>query len=124
MARGRRQKTHGRWIGPDGGVRTIVSGEDERTPQINDTLRSMGCPRVPIATAADVEMKLVALMREKGADDPEWRHFTLVINNRPCRGILGCATLIGIMLPEGYSLTIHAPNYHKRIPGGAKPWWR
>ncbi|GAA3985632.1 SCP1.201-like deaminase [Allokutzneria multivorans] len=118
------QKTHGRWIDPDGTVHPVVSGWDHLTPEVNDSLRAMGCPRVPVITAADVELKLAALMREKGKTDPRWRHITIVINQAPCQGRLSCETLVPILLPEGYSLTVHAPNYRRRFTGGARPWWR
>ncbi|MEU4806356.1 DddA-like double-stranded DNA deaminase toxin [Actinosynnema sp. NPDC023587] len=51
------------------------------------------------------------------------REVTLVLNHRPCRGAMGCDTLLPILLREGYSLTVHGPNYRKRFTGGAEPWW-
>jgi hypothetical protein len=64
------------------------------------------------------------LMRDKGREDPKMRNITVVINHRPCKGRLGCEGLVPVVLPEGYSLTVHAPNYRKRFTGGAQPWWR
>jgi hypothetical protein len=52
------------------------------------------------------------------------RHLTVVLNQRPCKGDYGCDELVPVVLPEGYSLTVHAPNYRKRFTGGARPWWR
>ena len=118
------QKTHGRWVAPDGSAQSMVSGEDELTARVNDVLKALGCPKLPARTASDVELKLAALMRDRGKMDPAMRHITVVINNRPCKGDFSCDELIPVILPEGYSLTVHAPNYRKRFTGGAKPWWR
>jgi len=118
------QKTHGRWVAPDGAARPLISGRDELSTKVNDQLKAQGCPRLPARAADDVELKLAALMREQGQTDPRMRHVTVVINNRPCKGDLSCDELVPVILPEGYSLTVHAPNYRKRFTGGAKPWWR
>lgn len=118
------QKTHGRWLAPDGSAQSMISGRDGLSNQVNDALKTQGCPRLPARAADDVELKLAALMRDQGKTDPRMRHITVVINNRPCKGDLSCDELIPVILPEGYSLTVHAPNYRKRFTGGAKPWWR
>jgi len=39
------QKTHGRWIAPDGKVRQVVSGRDEWSGKVNEALTAEGCPR-------------------------------------------------------------------------------
>lgn len=101
----------------------MISGWDGLSELVNDALRTEGCDRLPARAAADVELKLAALMREKGRTDPAMRHITVVINNRPCKGDLSCDELVPVIPPEGYSLTVHAPNYRKRFTGGAKPWW-
>lgn len=124
VQRGTGQKTHGRWIAPDGSTHSMISGRDDLTYQVNSALDNMGCPTLPIIASSDVELKLAALMLEKGSTDPKMRHITLVINNRPCKGRLGCETLLPVLLLEGYSLTVHGPDYRKRFTGGAKPWWR
>ncbi|HEX4391505.1 MAG TPA: DddA-like double-stranded DNA deaminase toxin [Mycobacterium sp.] len=124
VTRGTGQKTHGRWIAPDGSARPAVSGRDEQAERVNEILSEMGCPTLPVVAATDVELKLAALMRDRGQADPGMRHVTIVINHRPCKGRLGCEGLVPVVLPEGYSLTVHAPNYRKRFTGGAKPWWR
>ncbi|GAA3432829.1 hypothetical protein GCM10018954_024320 [Kutzneria kofuensis] len=118
------QKTHGRWVAQGGTAQQLVSGRDELSTKVNDQLRAQGCPWLPARTADDVELKLAALMREQGQTDPGMRHVTLVINNRPCKGDLSCDELVPVILPAGYSLTVHAPNYRKRFTGGAEPWWR
>ncbi|MEV0681693.1 DddA-like double-stranded DNA deaminase toxin [Actinosynnema sp. NPDC050436] len=61
-----------------------ISGQDEWTPKVNDALRTARCPTLPVATSADVELKLAARMREQGATDPTMRHVSVVLNRRPC----------------------------------------
>lgn len=116
-------KTHGRWIGPDGTVRPIVSGHDDDANAADEQLRRLGVTR-RLAKTADVELKLAAHMVRNNI-----RHVTVLINNVPCRGRFSCDTLVPIMLPEGATLTVHgvAPNgtrFRKRYTGGARPWWR
>ncbi|MFC6093925.1 DddA-like double-stranded DNA deaminase toxin [Saccharothrix lopnurensis] len=78
------QKTHGRWIAPDGSTQREISGRDEWTPKVNTALADEGCPRLPVVTDADVELKLAARMREQGPADPALHHLTLVLNYAPC----------------------------------------
>jgi hypothetical protein len=118
------QKTLGRWIAPDGTAQPLTSGRDVLSNKVNDELKAQGCPRLPARAGDDVELKLAALMRERGKSDPAMRHVSVVINNRPGEGDLSCDELVPVILPEGYSLTVHAPNYRERFTGGAKPWWR
>lgn len=124
FVRGSGRKTHGRWIGPDGTAQPMVSGRDALTRRVNAILDAMGCPTLPVIASADVELKLAARMRDEGEKDPAMRHVTVVLNHRPCKGRLGCEGLLPVVLPEGYSLTVHAPDYRKRFTGGATPWWR
>lgn len=63
------QKTHGRWIAPDGTVQQIVSERDEWSTKVNQALTAEGCPKVPVVNDGDVELKLAARMREQGATD-------------------------------------------------------
>ncbi|MFE2755435.1 DddA-like double-stranded DNA deaminase toxin [Actinosynnema sp. NPDC059335] len=119
------QKTHGRWIAPDGSTQRAVSGRDEWTPKINAALAAEGCPRLPVITEADVELKLAARMREQGAADLAMRHLTLVLNSAPCEGPFGCDSLLPAMLPKGYTLAVHGPDgYYKKFTGGKPPWRR
>jgi hypothetical protein len=118
------QKTHGRWIDPNGVVRTLVSARDELYRRVNELLADLDCPAIPATAAADVELRLVMIMREQGKTDPRMRHVTLVLNNVPCVGRMGCTRLISVLLPDGYSLTVHGPNYRRRFTGGGRPWWR
>jgi hypothetical protein len=119
----RGRKTHGRWSGADGAIRSIISGRDELADKARQYLRDMGIPRVPARTS-DVELKIAAHMRDTGA-----RHVTVVINHQPCVGLLGCDRLVPILLPAGHTLTVHGTTeqgtkYFRRFTGGARPWWR
>jgi hypothetical protein len=108
------QKTHGRWVDEHGQAHEIVSGKDEDAAEAARLLREKGIPqRGDVTTTADVEQKLAARMVREGR-----QHMDVVLNNRPCRGVFGCDTLLPVILPEGYSLTVHAPNYKKTFSGG------
>lgn len=119
VARGRGQKTHGRWFAPGGKTAELASGWDELTTRVNVVLTGLGCPRVPPMSSAHVEVKLAMHMRDNGI-----REATVVINHRPCRGEMSCDTLVPVLLPEGYCLTVYGPGVRKRYTGGAKPWWK
>lgn len=76
--------------------------------------------RRKLTRASDVEMKMAAYMRNHGI-----RSATLLINNTPCRGPLGCDELVPVLLPEGSTLTVHGANgFTKTYAGGATPPWR
>lgn len=116
-------KTHGRWIGPDGKVRPIMSGRDEMSTAADARMRQLGMTR-PITKTSDVEIKLVMEMLANGIE-----HATVVINHEPCKGRLSCDTLVPILLPEGATLTVYGTTrqgmaFRKRYTGGARPWWR
>lgn len=121
VASGTGQKTHGRWVGPDGIPHEIVSGNGPEAESAAGHLRAVPLPRpgLPFATW-HAETKLAALMRDTGV-----RHASVVVNNPPCSGRFGCEVLVGLILPEGSSLTIHGPDgYEKTIPGGLRPPWQ
>ncbi|MDQ3526090.1 MAG: hypothetical protein M3451_13705 [Chloroflexota bacterium] len=104
-------KTHGRWISPDGEVRTSVSGRDEHYREAIEWFESQG-RKVP-SRASDVEMKLAVHMRRNGI-----RSTTLIINHIPCEGELGCDTVVPTILPRGYTLTVHgARGFRKTYKG-------
>jgi type IV secretory pathway VirB10-like protein len=108
------QKTHGRWVDEDGQAHEIVSGKDADAAEAAQLLREKGIPqRGDVTTTADVEQKIAARMVREGR-----KHVEVVLNNRPCRGVFGCDTLLPVILPKGYSLTVHAPNYRKTFTGG------
>jgi hypothetical protein len=108
------QKTHGRWIDTDGNEHAEVSGKDEKYDQAIQLFRTMKARRIPVR-ASDVEMKLAAHMRTKGI-----RSATLVVNNLPCEGPLGCDALVPVILPTGYTLTVHGPDGFVRVYEGGK----
>lgn len=117
------RKTHGRWIGPDGVVHEIISGQDENSRLVDQQLKLARMPG-RTARASDAEMKLAAHMAEYGI-----KHVTVIINHSPCKGPFGCDTLVPILLPAGSTLTVHGVTEQgirlvKRYTGGAKPWWR
>lgn len=87
---------------------------------MNEIVKEAGCPHVPLTAAADVELKIAAEMRDSGITDA-----TVVINHVPCLGDLGCDELLGVVLPEGSSLTVYgAHGFKKTYKGGANPWRR
>ncbi|WP_328448021.1 DddA-like double-stranded DNA deaminase toxin [Amycolatopsis sp. NBC_00438] len=114
------QKTHGRWVDEHGQAHELVSGNDAGSDAAWTLLQERGIPlKAAPVTVSHVEQKLAARMVAEGRN-----HVDLVLNNRPCRNAFGCDTLLPIMLPSGYSVTIHAPNYRKTFTGGLNPWSR
>lgn len=118
------QKTHGRWIDPDGNVHAEVSGKDEKWEEalrfFKEEIKSRRIPRA----VSDVELKLAAHMRKERI-----RSAVLVINNIPCRKAartpgMGCHDLIPVILPSGYTMTVYGPNgfQYEYKGGGISPW--
>lgn len=113
-----RPKTHGRWVGPSGQSQVIVSGKDELYDQAVEVFREMKSRHIP-QRASDVEMKLAAHMRRNGI-----RSATVVINNEPCAGPMGCDELVPVILPPGYRLVVHGANGFVRVyEGGGRSSW-
>lgn len=113
-------KTSGRWFAPGKTTSAVTSGIDNYTDQVNSTLKEAGCPYEPVTAAADVELKIAAEMREKGITEA-----TVVINNVPCEGPASCDSLLGVVLPEGSSMTVHGTGgFKKTYRGGVNPWRR
>jgi hypothetical protein len=83
-------------------------------------LRSLGFRR-RLSVATHVEMKLAAYLALRCDSTRTPQHATVVLNHTPCFGDLGCAELLPVMLPEGCSLTVHAPHYRRTFTGGATP---
>jgi hypothetical protein len=100
----------------DGSIRRPALSIDQ--DRVDEYLSDEGIPRLPQRTG-DIEMKVAMQMRDRGI-----RHLDLVLNNVPCRGKLGCDGMLPILLPEGSSVTVHAPGFRKTYTGGASPWWR
>ncbi|MET9266640.1 DddA-like double-stranded DNA deaminase toxin [Amycolatopsis sp. NPDC004079] len=117
VTRGRGVKTHGRLLTDDGGSQAVTSGRDEWTDRVNQVVKEAGCPYTPMTASADVELKVAARMRDTGI-----RHATVVINNQPCTGRASCDDLIGVVLSEGSSLTVHGTGGFKKTYKGGKRW--
>ncbi|GAA2696367.1 MULTISPECIES: DddA-like double-stranded DNA deaminase toxin [Actinosynnema] len=115
-----RTKTHGRWWAPGGRGGSLVSGEEPDAKAVDVALRETGYwPRGVLWVTTHVEMKLAVHMRTANI-----RHATLVINSVPCAEVLGCKNLIGVLLPAGYSLTVHGTGgYRHTFTGGQEPPW-
>jgi len=116
--RGTGRKTHGRWVGADGVVRSVVSCIDEWSKYGDNVFDRMGIGRLWITRHA--EMKVGAQLRAEFERTGQPQHATVVLNFEPCRERRGCARLLPVMLPEGCSLTVHAPNYRRTFTGGRK----
>jgi hypothetical protein len=111
------RKTHGEWLDAQGRPHHVVSGKDKDSLQVWRLMREAGIRSAaePVTTT-HVEMKVVARMVREHRKEVE-----VVLNNKPCQGRFGCDRLIPMLLPEGYALTIHGPNYRKTFTGGARP---
>ncbi|MFC6093297.1 DddA-like double-stranded DNA deaminase toxin [Saccharothrix lopnurensis] len=113
------QKTHGRWIDPSGRVHEEVSGKDEKSEEalrfFEEEIKSR---RIPV-TVVDVEIKLAAHMRKNGIQSA-----TLVLNNFPCRGPMGCDALVPVVLPPGFTMTVYGPDgFRQEYKGGGTSKW-
>ncbi|GAB3735521.1 SCP1.201-like deaminase [Amycolatopsis oliviviridis] len=112
------KKTHGRWIDAQGNVQQTVSGDDEQSAIAWQLLQKAGLPpnRKPVVTT-HVEAKVATQMIKS-----EQQHAELVLNNRPCVGPLGCDTLLPVLLPEGYSVTVYGPEGFTETFEGGEQW--
>lgn len=117
VTRGRGVKTHGRWFAPGKNTAPVTSGRDDRTDRVNEIVKEAGCPFVPLTAAADVELKIAAEMRDSGITDA-----TVVIKNVPCQGQASCDDLLGVVLPEGSTLTVHGTGGFTKVYRGGKQW--
>jgi hypothetical protein len=113
------QKTHGRWIDPDGNVHAEVSGEDEKSEDaiwfFEEEIKSRRTPTV----VTDVETKLAVHMRKRHI-----RSAVLVINNIPCSGAMGCAEIVPVVLPPGYTMTVYGSDgVPREYKGGGTSEW-
>ncbi|MFI6030715.1 DddA-like double-stranded DNA deaminase toxin [Amycolatopsis magusensis] len=112
------QKTHGRWVDANGQEHQMVSGQDDAYNQTVDYFKTIGSRHVP-QRASDVEMKLAVHMRQNGITDA-----TLVINNRPCVGPMGCDALVPVLLPKGSKMRVYGVNgFVKTYEGGGTSSW-
>ena len=115
------QKTHGRWFTPGSDqAHPVVSGEDAESAEVWRILREARFPeKGPPITITHVETKLAVQMRRENI-----RHASVVINYVPCRLKWGCDSLLPVLLPEGFTLTVYGPNYRKTFTGGKRPPWQ
>lgn len=116
--RGTGRKTHGRWIAADGVARPVVSGHDEWSSYADSVFKRWDRRMYSVVTHA--EMKIAARLRAEFERTGQQRHAIVVLNQEPCPGMRGCARLLPVMLPDGCSLTVHAPNYRRTFTGGMK----
>lgn len=116
------QKTHGRWFAAgQSEASAIVSGQAPESAEAWELLKATDFPEpgAPV-TVTHVETKVAVTMRRDRI-----QHATVVLNHRPCRDRYGCDTVVPVLLPEGSTLTVHAPNYRKTYTGGMRaPWQR
>ncbi|WP_436500002.1 DddA-like double-stranded DNA deaminase toxin [Actinokineospora sp. HUAS TT18] len=113
------QKTHGRWVDADGTVHAEVSGADAKGKQaLRFFAEELKARRIP-TTVTDVEIKLAVHMRKNGI-----RSATLVVNNLPCKGPMGCDALVPVVLPPGYVLTVYGTDgFRREYRGGGTSKW-
>jgi hypothetical protein len=99
----------------------IVSGQAQESAEAWALLKKTDFPELgPPVTLTHVETKVAVTMRRDGV-----QHADLVLNNRPCRDRYGCDTVVPVLLPEGSTLTVHAPGFRKTYTGGMRaPWQR
>jgi hypothetical protein len=111
-----RVKTRGNWVdAPDSEDADIVSGSHDKYYDLaTEHARRTGLAQGHIVnTAADVELKFARKMAEEGIADA-----TLVLNNTPCEGELGCDVLLPWFLRRGSTLTIYGPDGYFKIYRG------
>jgi hypothetical protein len=116
--RGTGRKTHGRWVGADGQVRSINSGKDGISRGALAWLLTQ--VHRPVSSSTHAEMKLAYYLRQMHERSGQPQHATIVVNNLVCKGPHSCATLLPVMLPAGCTLTVHAPNYRRTFTGGVR----
>jgi hypothetical protein len=114
--RGSGRPTHGRWVGADGVVQPIVSGVDDWSRYGDAVFERMDVG--PYQITSHTEMKVAAKLRAEFERVGQPQHAAVVLNNVPCRRPAGCGNLLPVMLPDGCSLTVHAPDYRRRFTGG------
>lgn len=117
-----RQKTHGRWVHPDGAVQEIVSGESGPDYHLaRERAWSAGVAPHPwvFDGASHVEIKVASRMYDTWRQTGQPQHETIVINNRPChRDQLDCEFVLDRFLPPGSTLTVHGPDgFERRYQG-------
>jgi hypothetical protein len=64
-----------------------------------------------------VEVKVAATMIKAGQ-----RHVALLVNNPPCIGVYGCDSVLPVLLPEGYTMTVYGPDGYEQTFVGGEEW--
>ncbi|GIG89129.1 DddA-like double-stranded DNA deaminase toxin [Plantactinospora endophytica] len=109
-------KTRGNYVRGNR-VEELVSGEhDHYSAQVNQHARRLGL--VELQTAGDVELRFAMRMREEKMGSA-----TILLNRAPCKGRLGCDSLLSRFLPPRATLTVYWPDpettyRHKTYRGG------
>lgn len=116
--RGAGRKTHGRWVGPDGVVRSIISAVDELSRGADAWFRSHGIAPV---VHTHCEVKVAYRLRLAAERRSGHYHASLIVNNTPCDDRLGCETLLPTVLPPGSTLTVYGPAGYRRTFTGRTP---
>ncbi|MFE0020435.1 DddA-like double-stranded DNA deaminase toxin [Amycolatopsis sp. NPDC059021] len=110
------RKTHGRWVDSEGNIRESVSGEDQKADEAAKLFRQAGVP-MKLAITSHVEVKVATEMIQTGQ-----RHSEIVVNNPPCVGIYGCDSMLPVLLPEGFSVTVYGPDGYQQTFAGGEQW--
>jgi hypothetical protein len=95
-----------------------VSGDDDWAMYVERVFKRLG-KRV-LTVSSHAEMKVAGQLRADCERTGEPQHATVVLNNEPCSQPRGCARMLPVMLPEGCSFTVHAPNYRRTFTGGMR----
>lgn len=112
------KKTHGRWVDAQGRVQTTISGHDETAKAAWELLQRAGAsPNRKLAVIDHVEVKVATTMIQTGQ-----RHVDLAVNNKPCLGMFGCDSLLPVLLPEGYTVTVYGPDGYEQTFVGGQEW--
>lgn len=102
--RNRVGKTSGYLFDGDGNMigDIIVSGRN--SPYYRDTTLIRGDDKL-YSIQSHVEAQVAGIMRDNNISNA-----TLVINNHPCPGIVGCNNLLSSMLPQRANLRVIVPD--------------
>ncbi|GAA3752173.1 hypothetical protein GCM10022225_40690 [Plantactinospora mayteni] len=100
-------KTRGNYVRGNR-VEELVSGEhDDYSTQVDQHARRLGLVESGegLRTAGDVELRFAMRMHEEKIDSA-----TILLNRAPCKGRLGCDSLLSRFLPPRATLTVYWPD--------------
>lgn len=95
----------------DGAKRSLISGEDQRTKDDAAALGFAG----QWSAETHVEAHAASYMRRSHISEA-----ILVINNRPCPGMMGCDSLLPRLLPANATLTVYGTEGFVKTYDGRK----